>query len=41
MTPTCTARPFGAFFHGDSHIYSNQRNDTTVFGYDIQFNRTK
>lgn len=24
-------RPFGVFFHGDSHIYSNQRNYMLVF----------
>ena len=42
MTPTCTARPFGAFIHGDHHIRFDQhdffmRNDKAVYDFEDNF----
>jgi hypothetical protein len=42
VTPTCTARPYGAFFHGDHHIRFDQhgffmRNDKAVYDFEDNF----
>ena len=42
MTPTCTARPFGAFIHGYHYIRFDQhdffmRNDKAVYDFEDNF----